>query len=54
MFFVALTRWKELDIHLLNRSIKVYILTTVFCESNLSLAFIVISLHIIFSDTLTE
>jgi hypothetical protein len=41
----------ELDDRLVNRSIKAYILTTAFCESNPSLAILVISLHVIFFHT---
>jgi hypothetical protein len=38
----------ELDVHLVNRSIKAYILTTASCESNPSFAILVVSLHVIF------
>jgi hypothetical protein len=41
----------ELDDRLVNRSIKAYILSTAFCESNPSLAILVVSLHVIFSHT---
>jgi hypothetical protein len=41
----------ELDDCLVNRSIKAYILSTAFCESNPSLAILVVSLHVIFSHT---
>jgi hypothetical protein len=38
----------ELDVHLLNRSIKAQVLTTAFCKSNPSLTNLVDSLHVIF------
>jgi hypothetical protein len=41
----------ELDDRLVNRSIKAYILSTAFCESNPSLAILVVRLHVIFSHT---
>jgi hypothetical protein len=41
----------ELDDRLVNSSIKAYILINAFCESNPSLAILVVSLHVIFSHT---
>jgi hypothetical protein len=41
----------EPDDRIVNSSIKVYILTTAFCESNPSLAILVVSLRVIFSHT---
>jgi hypothetical protein len=41
----------ELDHCLVNSSIKALILTTAFCESNPSLAILVVRLHVIFFHT---